>query len=229
MEEGAEVLFKKGITMLRKFGLAALFVAGALLSVHVLGEDENSLIDRIEEDWELVLNEPNPEDESPQILNVISPRDISAGEFFIFELNHNTQPEFVAGGMQLQRWEDDTVQSWTALPDGSKLQTPQERITYTLRLRLLESHLSISVRNGQSQTWGEFGGENFKLFSPTSLTNLNGYRVSNSVEKSRIGYASFRVKKFVLKEVRYYSRGDLVRTDETDRVVHEYQLEGETP
>ncbi len=185
--------------------------------------DGTPQFDRIEEDWELVISEPSPADDSPQILNVISPDGTQDDDFFVFEINHCTQPEYFAGGLQLQQWHGEHVQTWSTFDDGSKLTTPQETITYTLRMLLYDDVLSVTVRDGQSQTWGEFHSDPLRILEETGLTNLNGYRTSNSVAKSRVGFASYRVTRFVLKEVRYYSHGELVQRDETEHVVHEYQ------
>lgn len=185
--------------------------------------DGTQRIDRVEEDWELVISEPSPEDESPQILNVFSPNGTQDTDFFIFEINHCTQPDYFAGGLQLQHWLGDQVQTWSTFDDGSKMTTPQETITYTLRMWLYDDVLSVTVRNGVSDTWGEFHSTPLRILNYTSLNDLNGYRTSNSTSKSRVGYASYRVTSFVLKQVRYYSGTDLVYTDDTDHVVHEYQ------
>ncbi len=178
--------------------------------------------DRVEEDWEIVIGEPSPQDEAPQILNVISPQGTQSGEFYVFELNHSTQPEYAAGGMQLQRWTGDTVRGWKSKNTTASLAIPGETIRYTLRMRVIDNDLWVSVRNGTSQTWGTFGGDELRLWSGSTFYNLNSYRTSHSTSNSRVGFASYRVTSFVLKEVRYYSNGELVQTDETDRVVHEY-------
>lgn len=198
--------------------LAIVTVAGGNLS----GVD-TPLIDRVEEDWELVIREPSLEDEAPQVLNVISPNGTQDNDFFVFEINHVTQPDYHAGGLQLQHWNGETVQSWTPVSDTDRLKYANETITYTLRLRLIGGYLFASVRNGESQTWGEFGGDPLKISYPAYQLGLNSYSTANSVAKSRVGFASYRVGRFVLKEVRYYSNGNLAATDTTDYVVHEYQ------
>lgn len=180
-------------------------------------------VDRVEEDWEIVISEPSPDDEAPQILNVFSPNGTQDTNFFVFEINHCTQPDYTAGGLQLQHWYGNTVQSWENLDDSSKLSTPQETITYTLRMWTYENLLSVSVRNGVSQTWGTFNSDPLRIVNDTDLNDLSGYRTSNSVAKSRVGFASYRVTRFVLKEVRYYSNNVLVQTDDAGYVVHEYE------
>lgn len=208
--------------MRQPLGMAGL-LAAALIAATASTARGDGNYDRIEEDWEVVIGEPSLEDEAPQILNVISPFTNHTTEYYVFELNHSTQPDYAKGGMQLQRWNGESVRSWVTSSNRNQLAFPGETITYTLRMRLIDGDLWVSARNGQSQTWGQFGSTEMRMWSPTSMANLNSYRTSNSVNNSRVGYASYRVTRFVLKEVRYYSNGELVQTDEDDRVVHEYQ------
>ena len=55
----------------------------------------------------------------------------------------------------------------------------------------------------------------------TDHADLSGYCPCVSTEKSGVGYASNRVTKLVLKEVRYYTEQGLLHTDSTERVVHQ--------
>jgi hypothetical protein len=83
--------------------------------------------------------------------------------------------------------------------------------------------LTFEVKNGSSETWGEFGRIGwFKLSQATQLSNLDSYDSNTSVNNSRVGFASHRVKKFARTKVRYYSADGLVSTDETERVVHQH-------
>lgn len=183
-----------------------------------------AVVDRIEEDWSLVLGEPDAENDSPQILNVISPFGTTEGEHAIFELNHCTQPEYLSGGLQLQRWTGpDTCVATTRTIDRGTLAIPSEEITYTMRMTLSDGKLYYSVRNGVSQTWGTFGeyGQ-YRLSVPTAATTLSGYRPDFSATESKVAFGSHRVKSFKIKQIRYYSLGQLVATDSTERMVHQY-------
>lgn len=183
-----------------------------------------AVVDRIEEDWYLLIGEPDVENDSPQILNVISPFATTEGAHAIFELNHCTQPEYLSGGLQLQRWTGpDTCVATTRTIDRGAMAIPAEEITYTMRMSLHDGNIYYSVRNGVSQTWGTFGtyGQ-YRLSAPIATTTLAGYRPDFSVAESKVAFGAHRVKTFKIKQIRYYSLGQLVATDSTERVVHQY-------
>ena len=205
--------------------LATTIAAGTLSASHLASADEPT-ITRIEEDWRVEVSVPEPDDHAPQIVTTISPRASLDREHAIFELNHSTQPEYLAGGMQLQGWYRDIPMQIRNTPQTNLLRYTGETITYTSSMRLNDSRLTFEIINGTSQTWGAFGGQGYLKFSlDTSMSSLSEYRPEVSVANSRVGYASHRVLKLVLSEVRYYSDEKLETTDETDRVVHLYQPE----
>lgn len=193
-----------------------LFVGGASAAFG------DNTITRVEEDWELVVGEPLADNCAPQVINVISPTGNLSGKYGIFELNHRTCGDYGPGGMQLQIWEDETLRGYISPTRCDLLNTPSETVTYTVKMSALEGTLSVEVKNGNSTTWGQFGGDSsLRLATSTSVNDLSGYDPALSVSSSRIGYAQNRVVRFVQKEVRYYSYGTLISTDTTRRVVYE--------
>ena len=72
----------------------------------------------------------------------------------------------------------------------------------------------FSVVNGQSTSWGPFGGESLKLRLPVNIPNLNAYSSNLSDAKTEVTYGGNRVKRLVLKEVRHYSADDALVTSE---------------
>src|SRR5262249_30687112 len=83
-----------------KVGLS-LGVVCALLS---LASAQAADIIRIEEDWELVVADPDPSTFAPQVTSTISPLDNLSGYYGVFDLNLRNLPVYEAGGMQLQVW-----------------------------------------------------------------------------------------------------------------------------
>lgn len=203
-------------------GLSAL-----LSAISIAPAADAADIVRVEEDWRIEIGTPNPAEEAPQIVTAMSPLGNLDGPYTIFELNYSTYPDFLAGGMQLQKWYHDVNLGYRNFPNYNQLNSDNEVIEFTSTMAITDGDLLFEIRNGTSQTWGSFGGQGYlkTRYYYLPVNNLNAYSPEVSTKHSRIGFASHRVKKLVLKEVRYYSSAGLISTDETDRVVHDYQPE----
>jgi hypothetical protein len=82
--------------------------------------------------------------------------------------------------------------------------------------------IRFQISAGTSQSFGDFGsGTTLRKGTWTWRSNLNEYTPGVSVDNSRVGFASNRVKKLTLLRVRYYSGTTLVSTDDTARIVFE--------
>ncbi len=203
-------------------GMFCVFFATSSL---VAQESPMPDIYRIEEDWELKIGVPDPSLEAPQITSSISPRGNLSGIHAVLELNNATLDEYASGGVQLQSWIGEQDGNIRNFPKFQLLSTPDETITWTMSMQHNNDHqVQFEVLNGNSQTWGNFGGQGFLKFSNfTVLSNLNQYDPAVSIANSRIGYASHRVKLFCLDEIRYYdASGNLVKTDTAHRCIHQY-------
>jgi hypothetical protein len=181
---------------------------------------------RIEEDWVINVREGNQMDGTPQLSCVISPVGDLTGQHAVFELNHTSLPEFVAGGMQIQAWNGDMEVASGTSPQAGRLQHANETITFTVVMEITNGTLSIEIVNGASQSWGAFGGQGYlKVVKSTNLNNLSAYSSLVSVENAGIGRASHQVDAFMLSEVRSYDAGGvLLNMDSTDLPVHNYRL-----
>ena len=129
--------------------------------------------------------------------------------------------------MQLQRWHGETNLDFRNFPSSNRLATENEVIEFTTVMEITDDDVVIEIRNGISKTWSSFGGQGYLKvrFTNLSLGNLNAYQPDLSVKNSRVGFASHRVKKLVLKEVRRYSSEELESREETDRIVHQHAEE----
>ena len=85
--------------------------------------------------------------------------------------------------------------------DVAALDHSNEVIHWTQRLSLNDGHLTFRVLDGESETWGTFGGDDLSLSLSTSLTALNGYRPSVSLSESQVGYAENRVVSLTLTKL----------------------------
>ncbi|MBW3542438.1 MAG: hypothetical protein KY476_19405 [Planctomycetes bacterium] len=177
---------------------------------------------RVEEDWVVQIDVPDPAGHAPQILTAMSSTGQLADVHMVFELNHCTLPSYTAGGMQIQCWSGEQNLDYKTGPKTEVLATTGEQITFTSSMRISSGYLTFEILNGTSTTWGTFANYGWlKTSVPTTQTAFTAYSPSVSVANSRVGFASHRVKKLALKEVRYYSATDtLISTDTTERVVH---------
>ena len=205
--------------------LAACFFSGfvVIASPHALAESPLA-VTGVEEDWELVVGTPDPNSSGPQITCSIAPRADDDTLYAAFELNHRTLPEFARGGMQLQVWSGSFNVENNPYPHHQIMSASGETVRWTMSMRLVGDNLTFEVKQGESSTWGSFGGQGYLRASvPCDASNLNFYSADDSVQNSGVGFASNRVQSLILKRVRYsLSNGDVI-TDDAPRVVHQLQ------
>jgi len=186
-----------------------------------LGQTSSGPPDKVEEDWQVVVASPSPNEVGPQITTCMSPVSDGSMPFVAFDLNYLDYPSFQPGGLQVKVFSNGNVQ--TSSSQGSALlATSSETITWTQRLRLWGSNtLTYSIVNGQSTTWGPFGTlqglARVRFNAP--ITSLAAYSPDTSVAKSGVSWQSNRVSTITLLRVRYYKSGQLISTDSNPRSV----------
>jgi hypothetical protein len=179
---------------------------------------------RVEQDWELVVGTPNPDHVTPQIVCVISPFGNVQSLYAAFELNQRSHAQFTSGGMQLQVWNGEETLTEQTSESTAVLDTPNETITWTQKMALVDGTVVFAVTDGQSTTWGNFGfgGENMVLTADSSLTDLNAYDTAVSLANSGAGYGVNHVKRLVIKEVRLFTDTGEQTTDTTEKVIYNH-------
>lgn len=203
--------------MLRAAVLCALGLL--LLTGPVLAQSANVIA--VEEDWELVLTEPDPEVVAPQVTCIMSPNNNLNDTYWSLEINHLTAPSFSPGGLHMHRWSGEWRQATFSRSDRAVITAANDTITWTQSLRVANGRLTFEVQNGASGTWGNFGFGNFELDMGWGVPSINSYSPDVSVANSGVGFASNRVQSLKIKQVRKtYSDGHTV-TDNTQRVVFE--------
>jgi len=174
---------------------------------------------RIEEDWRLVLNEPDNGVESPQFHTTMSPNAHVNSNYAQVLWNYREVLDFEPGGLQLQSWDGDYLVRYRVVRQ-SALSTAAETITWTQALETDGEALSFEIVDGDSTTWGSFGRD-MRIDSAANLANLNSYSSDVSESESCITYGSNRVDELVITEVRRYAAdGSLVSVDSTPRYVY---------
>src|SRR5262249_7561551 len=198
-----------------------LLAALTLVCPFWLGKSSSGPADKVEEDWQLVISSPNPDEVGPQITTCMSPVADGSTPFVAFDLNYRDSPTFQSGGLQVKVCSDGDVMSSSS--QGTALcQTANETITWTQRMTISnDGTVAYTVANGKSTTWGAFGDT--QGLDPVSftaeVTSLESYSPDTSVAKSGAGWQSNRVAKMSLVCVRYYSGNQLISTDTNSRTV----------
>ncbi|HEY2250281.1 MAG TPA: hypothetical protein VGH74_04435 [Planctomycetaceae bacterium] len=200
--------------------LVAVVAAGGLAA-------QNSSPDAytIEEDWQVVVGDPSYNANGPQITCTISPADMDTA-YCAFDLNYHTQPDYQAGGLQIHTWDPtDPIEYANSVHNGI-MDTSGETVTWTTRMSWKDGNLNFKIANGQSQTWGTFGGDqsHLQLSLPTTLSNLNSYSPEVSLDNSGVSFASNLVVSQTLMAVRWYdANGNLIKQIAIPQVVHPQQ------
>jgi hypothetical protein len=179
---------------------------------------------RVQEDWELVLDQVSESKHSPQFETLMSPfpTDENLSDFFCrITWNYSELPDFVPGGFQLQTWFGPCVLSTKDL-SSEPFSTVGETVTWTQELEVDAECVYFRVKNGQSATWGAFGGTHLQLWEFPHTPDLNSYSPQVSVKGSGVTYGGNRVVRLRITAVRLYdAEGNLLSNDTTSRTVHE--------
>lgn len=175
--------------------------------------------DRVEEDWELVVSNPDPLGVGPQVTTCMAADSGDPSTFVAFDMNYREYPAFRAGGMQLQVWSSKQVIG-TASRGTEVFNTPGETVSWTQRMWIDAGRVYYDVQNGQSVTWGKFGqGSGLNVSHPATAANLAGYTSKDSSVNSGVTWEANYVKSLTLVRVRYYTNGVLTWTDNNPKVL----------
>jgi len=164
-------------------------------------------IDRIEEDWEMNLIEPDPENHSPQVTFFVNPNASQSATFFQVQMNYATDASFSGGGFHVAAVVGDDYVDQARSGNRRGLSIDRDTITWTNVMAIFDGQLFFAIKDGYCADWGTFGGPEFLVRMPAAgTTSLNGYHPTHSLEEVDIGFGSNRVASIELKTVRVYYR-----------------------
>jgi hypothetical protein len=181
--------------------LGLLALSGASVGFGQNGFD----IVKVEEDWVLIVETPDPLQDAPQVSTWMSPSSSMDGAHFGVELNHAQRPEYEGGGFQTKAMIDAEQTDDRLGHQGENLAFPGETIRWTQSLSIEGGQLAFRIKSGTSQTWGNFGGSATEVKLSTALPNLNQYSPALSADSSGVGFASNRVASLKLAKVRVFT------------------------
>lgn len=202
--------------------LTFTFVPG--LNQSAIADPSERTLVRVEEDWVALVAEPEAATSSPQILNFISPLQSASGVFGLVQVNHRDHPSFQPGGFEVQGFIGSTPISSSQDTKNTVLHRMSDRVRYTVAMEKLSSGIRFELRNGRSRTWGRFALEPVVAIVPVPNPSLEEYSPEFSVENTNVNVGAHRVDLLYLDRTRRtYSDGETT-IDETNRVIHRYQL-----
>lgn len=180
--------------------------------------DEPRII-RVEEDWQLEVTTPDPLQYSPQFSTWMSPSDSLDDEHFCANFNHAQKSGYPGGGFQINAFQGTALMDESLHRSGVTLSSNGESVRWTQVMAIVNDELVFAIKNGTSQSWGDFGGPETLVRFSSSLNNLNRYHPSRSVEWSGVGFAANRVAFLKLAKVRLFTDQGLVLETSVNLVV----------
>lgn len=198
----------------------ALPIAGAFLLVNFLSAAPSSdaaepVVYRVEEDWEMVLIEPDAAIHSPQLTFFTSPNRHNSECYFQLQLNHAADQYFSGGGFQVAAVRAEKQLDYNRSDIFEAFSTDQQTVRWTSVMAVINDELLFAVKDGYGDDWGAFGGPDYLVRMPAeSLKDLAGYDPARSLETVDIGFGRNRVASLVLKRVRlYYNDGEILNLE----------------
>lgn len=195
-------------------GLMLLFVASAATADEASINKIEAPIYKIEEDWEMHIQHPDPEICSPQVTFFTSPSTDSEDDYFQLQMNYHADEWFDGGGFHVAAVCDgdtiDEARSGTNAP----LVFASDKIRWTNVMAAIDGQLLFAVKDGHGNQWGNFGGPDYLVrIDSEHFSDLSDYDPAQSLESVDVGFGANRVAEITLKEVRIY------RTDGTTQAI----------
>ena len=155
----------------------------------------------------MVINEPDPNSHSPQVTFFTAPSG-SEDSYFQLQMNYAADQQFSGGGFHVAAVNNSVMLDEERSHTHVALTTAHDHVRWTSVMAWIDNKLYFAVKDGHCGDWGDFGGPDYLVEMPTSLSDLSGYRAQQSLDAVDIGFGGNRVNSVTLREVvRYYSDG----------------------
>lgn len=190
--------------------IGLLLTTQGFTSPQTLRADEPPIY-RVEEDWELVVREPDPGIHSPQVTLFTCPFASGDGQYFQFQLNHAADAWFSGGGFQVAAVVNEDLVDRARSVVETPLSINGDVVQWTVVMAVIDGQFLYAVKDGHAGAWGNFGGPEYLVRMPAGTTqDLSGYSYQNSLGSLDVGFGANRVESLRLKRVRYYdTSGDV--------------------
>lgn len=199
--------------------VVALAAAFLVLGGTTLADDDGPKVVRVEEDWELVVGDPDPGLSSPQVVTQMAIEGKKGDWSFQFHVNFRIDsPD--GGGIELQASQDSTPQVTLPSKTTVALAGRNEVIKWTQYLERKGTEVKFGITKASSQTWGDFGGAEAEITVKAPSQKLDDYSAAYSQQNSGIVFGAPDVASLVLVQTRKVYADNSVKTDVTPRAVY---------
>ena len=200
-------------------------IAGGLCLLVALSSVANATeptLFMVEEDWELVIREPQAAINSPQIAFFMYPDADHADCYFQLQLNYAAEDSYSSGGFRVGAFCNETPVDEERSNVRETLSWDGDRLSWTNAMAVFDGKLMFALKDGTGLQWGTFGGPEYLVeMDDQEMHALDHYTPEKSLNSVDIGFGSNRVSSIRLKRVRLtYSDGSQ-KTIEVERFVQQ--------
>jgi hypothetical protein len=170
---------------------------------------------KIEEDWELVVNDPDPITNSPQITFFTCPDATNETCYFQLQMNYAADAGYSSGGFHVAAALDEELVDQARSQTRRTITVDGDRIRWTSVMAVINGEFLYAVKDGHGDDWGAFGGPDYLVrMTSSGEDDLGDYTPAKSLELVDVCFGGNRVASIVLKRVRvYFPDGDWVTID----------------
>ena len=113
---------------------------------------------KVEEEWEMVINEPEDNTNSPQVTFFVTPSAGLGETYFQLQMNYEADEDYSAGGFHVAAVRNEEIQDEARSQNQSLLTVDGDVIRWTSVAAVVNNKLLFAVRDGDCASWGNFGG-----------------------------------------------------------------------
>jgi len=175
---------------------------------------------KVEEDWEMVVHEPDAINVSPQVTFAISATgghedadEHSAHNcYFHLQMNYSADEQFSAGGFHVAAVEQDEIVDEERSEKQIVLSSDGDQLQWTSVMAVVDNKLMYAVKNGYGTDWGNFGGPDYLVQAANCpVSDMRDYSYQWSLDNVDVSYGANRVASIELVRIRlFYTNGNFV-------------------
>lgn len=165
--------------------------------------EEKKSIYYVEECWELILNEPEPANNSPQVSFFVFPDEENEESYFELQMNYAADEHYSSGGFRVTAVQDGNPVHYQRGGTHQKWSVDQDRISWKTVLAHSKGKYYFAIKEGHSSDWGDFGGPAFLVeMTDSAGVELQRYHPKTSLANVDVGFGANRIASIKMTDVR---------------------------